>query len=97
MTAKRPLVIDDENPEWTAEEFARARPLKEGLPDVYEALRQAKRGRGPQKRPTKVMLAMRVNREALAKWRATGKGWQTRLAATIERAAQRLPKRRARA
>lgn len=53
----------------------------------------AKRGRGPQKQPTKAMLAIRVNREALARYRATGKGWQTRLAATIERAAERLPRR----
>jgi uncharacterized protein (DUF4415 family) len=70
--------------------FAHARPLKEGAPAVYDALREAKRQRGPQKRATKVMLAIRVDRDALTKYRATGRGWQTRLAATIERAARRL-------
>jgi uncharacterized protein (DUF4415 family) len=38
------------------------------------------------------MIALRVNRDALAKYRATGRGWQTRMAATIERAAARLEK-----
>jgi uncharacterized protein (DUF4415 family) len=57
---------------------------------VYDALREAKRHRGRQKRATKVMLAIRVDRDALMKYRATGRGWQTRLAATIERAARRL-------
>lgn len=79
-----------ENPEWTAEMFATARPLKEVSPALYEALREAKRHRGPQKQPTKVMIAIRVDRTAVTKYRATGRGWQTRLAATIERAARRL-------
>jgi uncharacterized protein (DUF4415 family) len=81
---------DDENPEWTAERIAQARPLKDVSPALYEALREAKRQRGPQKRPTKIMIAIRVDRGAVTKYRATGRGWQTRLAATIERAARRL-------
>jgi hypothetical protein len=31
-------IDDDENPEWTSEDFAKARPLREVLPDLYEAL-----------------------------------------------------------
>jgi uncharacterized protein (DUF4415 family) len=90
MPRPRPTRPDDENPEWTDEMFAQARPLKEAAPDIYEALREAKRQRGPQKRPTKIMIAIRVDRGAVTKYRATGRGWQTRLAATIERAARRL-------
>jgi hypothetical protein len=29
-----------DNPEWTDEDFARARPLREALPSLYEAIRQ---------------------------------------------------------
>ncbi|GAB2875955.1 hypothetical protein GCM10027093_09260 [Paraburkholderia jirisanensis] len=29
--------IDDENPEWTAEDFARARPASEVLPEIVGA------------------------------------------------------------
>jgi hypothetical protein len=50
-----------------------------------------KRHRGPQKTPTKTMIAIRIDREALARYRATGRGWQTRLAADVERCAARLP------
>lgn len=92
MAAKRPVPLDaDDAPELTPELMAQMRPLKDAAPHIYEALRAAKRRRGPQKHPTKEMLAIRVDREALAKYRATGRGWQTRLAATIERAARRLP------
>jgi uncharacterized protein (DUF4415 family) len=84
----------DDAPELTAELMAQMRPMKETHPETYAALMAAKRHRGPQKRPTKAMLVIRVDRAALAKFRATGKGWQTRLAATIERAAARLPRPR---
>ena len=31
--------IDDlDNPEWTEEDFARARPFREVFPDIYEAM-----------------------------------------------------------
>ena len=47
------IVIDDENPEWTEEDFRRARPLLEVLPkEVVEAMRRyrGQRGRGGAKR-----------------------------------------------
>ncbi len=91
MPRIRPTQPDNDNPEWTADMFAHARPLKDAAPAIHDALRQAKQHRGSQKRPTKIMLAIRVDRDALTKYRATGRGWQTRLAATIERAAKRLP------
>jgi hypothetical protein len=31
-------IDDEENPEWLDEDFAKARPLREVLPDLYEAL-----------------------------------------------------------
>lgn len=92
----RPTLIDAENPEWTDEHFAQARPLVEGAPRLAAALEavQAVRRRGKQKTPTKAMLAIRVDRDALEAYRATGRGWQTRLAVVIERSALRLPRRR---
>jgi uncharacterized protein (DUF4415 family) len=43
----------------------------------------ASRLRGKQKAPTKVPLYIRIAPDALDAWRATGKGWQTRLAESI--------------
>ncbi len=75
-------VPDEDNPEWTAEDFAAARPFAEVFPDTAAALR---RGRGPQKTPTKQMVSLRLDGEVLAKWRASGKGWQSRVNETLAR------------
>lgn len=70
-------VFDDDNPEWTEADFARARPAKELLPPrLYEALT---RRRGPQKAPTKVAVSVRLSPDVLAYFKATGPGWQTRI------------------
>ena len=47
-----------------------------GLP---EALRAKLPVRGPQKAPTKERVTMRLSREVVARFRASGPGWQTRI------------------
>jgi uncharacterized protein (DUF4415 family) len=49
-----------------------------------------RRGRGPQVAPTKAQISIRLSREAVEAFRATGDGWQTRIAAAVERAARRI-------
>lgn len=44
------------------------------------------RRRGPQKAPTKVSTTLRLERETLARWKATGPGWQTRMAEALDKA-----------
>ena len=74
--ASRP---DAENPEWTDEDFRRARPALEMLPkEAVEAIRRYRGQRGPQKSPTKELISLRVDRDVAAAYRATGAGWQTR-------------------
>ena len=74
--ASRP---DAENPEWTEEDFRRARPALEVLPrEAVEAIRRYRGQRGPQKSPTKELISLRVDRDVAAAYRATGPGWQTR-------------------
>jgi uncharacterized protein (DUF4415 family) len=71
---------DAENPEWTAEEIRRARPLLDVLPKETAAAVGRYRGqRGPQKRPTKELISLRVDRDVVATYRATGAGWQSRV------------------
>ncbi len=74
---------DEENPEWTREDMAKARPAAEVLPKfigrkaTQELLR---RGRGrPQKEDRKVNQTLRVDPDVLAAYRQEGKGWQTRI------------------
>lgn len=77
-----PSLIDAENPEWTEEMFARARPA----PEVLEELGLRRRGeRGPQKSPTKVQIAIRLDRDLVEQLRATGRGWQSRVNTALRR------------
>jgi len=81
-------VPDDENPEWTEADYRAARPFAEVFPDLAA---QIKRGRGPQKAPTKQMVSLRLDVDVLERFRATGKGWQTRVAELL---AAHAPRRR---
>lgn len=79
-------VPDEENPEWTADEIRTAKPFADVFPDTAAALRRA---RGAQKTPTKQMVSLRLDGDVLEKWRATGKGWQSRMNDTLARHAPR--------
>ncbi len=72
---KRQPVPDAENPEWTAEKFARAKRLDELPEELRQALAKGKRG--PQKAPTKTLISLRLSSDVLKALRANGKGWQT--------------------
>ena len=73
-----------ENPEWTAKDVRRARPLMEALPPETAAAVGRYRGqRGPQKRPTKELISLRVDRDVVTAFRSTGAGWQRRVNAVL--------------
>lgn len=79
-----PVVFDDDNPEWTEEDFARARPLSAMHPPEIVALlvRQPGRPAGSKKE----QVALRVDRDVLARFREGGPGWQTRMNAALRKA-----------
>ena len=58
-----------------------AKPAQEALPaQVYDALVALKRPRGrPKAETTKVFTAIRLDADLLSAFKATGKGWQTRV------------------
>lgn len=74
-------MIDDDNPEWTAEDFSKARPASEVLPEIFPnvvADAMLKRGR-PRKEITKTPINIRLSPDVVEAFRATGRGWQTRV------------------
>ena len=56
--------------------------------DLYEGDKLIRRGRPPSQ-VHKAPVTLRLDPQALALWRASGKGWQTRAAAVL---AERAPK-----
>jgi uncharacterized protein (DUF4415 family) len=76
-------IIDDENPEWTEEDFARAVGPKDMPPELLAFFPNTPRPRGPQKEPTKRPVTLRVDPDVLEHYRATGPGWQSRMNAVL--------------
>jgi uncharacterized protein (DUF4415 family) len=78
------IAADPDARELDAEWFAKAKPASEVLPpDVYATL-VAKRPRGrPKAGETKVFTAIRLDADLLETFKATGKGWQTRVNAAL--------------
>jgi uncharacterized protein (DUF4415 family) len=66
-------------PEWTDEDFARARPTREMFPEIVETFEKMRGQRGLQKAPTKERVGLRLDRDVVAHFRATGPGWQGRI------------------
>jgi uncharacterized protein (DUF4415 family) len=68
---QRGIATDPDNPEWTKQEMAQARPLS-------EILEKRRAGRPPMANP-KEQVSVRYDADVLAAFRATGEGWQTRM------------------
>ncbi|GEO99644.1 BrnA antitoxin family protein [Methylobacterium haplocladii] len=77
-----------DNPEWTEEDFKAARPFAEVFPEFAEKLRKT---RGAQKAPTKQLVSLRLDRDVLERFKASGPGWQSRMNEALRRAARNLP------
>ena len=78
---------DEENPEWTAETFARAKPIWE-FPELVEILQKhGKLGRPPlAKDDKKHRVTLYLDPDIIARLKQGGKGWQTRANAELRRA-----------
>ncbi len=76
---QKPVIFDDENPEWTEADFASARPIAD-FPTLAAAFPKA-RGRpvGSTKVVKKEQIALRVDADVLERYKAGGRGWQTRM------------------
>ena len=73
---QREIALDPDAPEWTDEDWARARPAVEAVPHIVERHR---RTRGQPRAPKKEKITLRLDAGIVDHFRATGRGWQTRL------------------
>ena len=86
-TASDMRAVSD-NPEWTKADFARARPFDEVFPGL-------RKGRGPNKAPTKTAVSLRLSAEVIEHFKRGGPGWQSRIDETLIKIARRDAKARA--
>ena len=73
----------DDNPEWTAQDFARARPAADVLPELIgqaaaQDLMRRSRGRPPNA-ARKVNQTLRLDADVVEAYRRQGGGWQARI------------------
>ncbi|MGH6906718.1 MAG: BrnA antitoxin family protein, partial [Aestuariivirga sp.] len=80
-SSKRLKTDRDDAPELTSEWFAGA--------DLYKGMKLVKRGR-PAGSGARVLISLRLDKQAIAAYRATGSKWQSRLNEVVVRSAKRL-------
>ena len=86
LIANAPETVDDPDGPYDPNDYAAVEAYW-SRPDVivsqsFEEHREklaARKKRGPNKRPKKEQVAIRYSHDVLAAFRATGRGWQTRM------------------
>lgn len=78
---------DGEVRELTVEDFEHAKRF-EDLPKDLQNTLQAVRKRGPQRAPTKEMVTIRLSKDVVEHFRATGPGWQSRVDEVLKKAVE---------
>ncbi|MCX7320312.1 MAG: BrnA antitoxin family protein [Hyphomicrobiales bacterium] len=83
-------VFDDDNPEWTAEDFAIATRFEPGIKasDLTPEILANVARRGPQKAPTKVPVSLRLSSDVVKHFKDTGPGWQSRIDEALRKIAK---------
>lgn len=73
-----PFMTDEENPEWTAEDFAAAVPFRETFPAQFASWEKNRGGR-PKVETPKVHIGFRLAADVVKGVKATGKGYNARV------------------
>ncbi len=85
MRKRKPLTdAEGEVRELTAEDFKHFKSL-DHFPDLA-ALVRGRGQRGPQKAPTKQQVTLRLDKDVVDRFRATGAGWQSRINQALRKA-----------
>lgn len=81
MSKNKPPIFDDDNPEWTAADFATAENPEDILPmAVLKAFPETVKRLGrPIKENKKNAIYIRLSPDVVEHFRAMGKGWQTKI------------------
>ena len=75
---QRMIASDPDAPEATDEQLVQAKPFGEAFPALADAMRKNVGGRPKLENP-KVAVSLRLDQEIVARFKASGPGWQTRM------------------
>jgi uncharacterized protein (DUF4415 family) len=75
-----------DSPELTKADFAKAKPFSEVFPGLSASIRK---GRGPNKSPTKELVSIRLSPEVIQHFKGGGRGWQSRIDETLRKVVKR--------
>lgn len=83
-----PYLIDDENPEWNAEDFANARPASEILPpELYAKLVSGQVSVVSDLEPAgTIQVRIALDQRIVTRFKSEGPGWQGRINDTLKKA-----------
>lgn len=84
---QRQIAADPDDFEVTPEQAAQAKPFRAAFPELAASIDRElkKRGRPIADNP-KQPVTIRLNPETIAKFKATGKGWQSRMSDILDSA-----------
>ena len=91
LYSKADMKAVSDNPEWTKDDFAKAKPFAEVFPELAKTINR----RGPQRAPTKEAINIRLSPVVLQHFRALGPGWQTKIDDALIQAIGKKAKRTA--
>ncbi len=72
---QKKIASDPDAPEATEQELAQARPFAEVFPDLADSIRRTEAERGASRE----RVSLDLDGDVLAKFRATGEGWEERI------------------
>ena len=75
---QRMIASDPDAPEATDEQLSQAKPFTDVFPALADTMRKNVGGRPKSENP-KVAVSLRLDQEIVARFKAAGPGWQTRM------------------
>ena len=80
------IASDADSPELTDADMASAKPFAEAFPALAETMRRNVGGRPKSANPKKP-ISIRLDQDVIAKFKATGPGWQSRINDVLRKSA----------
>jgi uncharacterized protein (DUF4415 family) len=77
---------DEDNPEWTEADLVRAKSADELPAELLAAFPNTGKRMGRPPGSAKQAVSLRLDREVIDKFKATGPGWQSRINEALRRA-----------